>query len=329
MTLFDQLTELTGDGLCLCEMITDAEGAPVDYRFLQVNALFEDYTGLKDATGRTARELVPELEQDWIDTYARVGLHGEKLRFENGSTAMGRWFEVYATPAEPQGRFMILFRDVTPRKHAELEREAALAQSKRLFSELNHRVKNSLAIVNSVISMEARNAPEDAQPRLTRLSNRVTAIGALYEAMAVSDAIDKVQADDYLGGIVDNLRDALAQDEDITITAQIAPLILAGRHAVCIGLILNEVITNSVKHAFTADSSGQVDVTLTVDGDEVVTTVADNGRGMADNGTPPTGLGSRLVNAFVQDLDGTIDRTSSDKGTTTTIRFPKPDTPPA
>ncbi|MGE0732609.1 MAG: SpoIIE family protein phosphatase [Acidimicrobiia bacterium] len=120
------------DGYCLCEMIVDANGDPVDYRFLETNALFETMTGLADAVGRTALELVPDLEAVWVETYARVGLGGETLRFQQGSEAMGRWFDVFTVPVQPYGRFAIVFRDRTVAHRAEV----SLRTSEALFRTL-------------------------------------------------------------------------------------------------------------------------------------------------------------------------------------------------
>ena len=117
------------EGFCLGEMILDGAGRPVDYRFLEVNPLFEAMSGLAGAVGRTALELQPDLEAHWIETYARVGLGGEQLRFQSGSAAMGRWFDVFATPVEPRGRFAVVFKDVTARNTA----EAALRESEARF----------------------------------------------------------------------------------------------------------------------------------------------------------------------------------------------------
>lgn len=124
---FQAIFSAIDEGFCLCEIVLDASGNAVDYRFLEVNRLFESMTGLVDAVGRTAMELVPNLEQHWVDTYAKVA-DGESMRFESGSEAMGRWFDVFAMPVEPRGRFAIVFRDVTDRKRAIDALEAAAAR---------------------------------------------------------------------------------------------------------------------------------------------------------------------------------------------------------
>lgn len=131
-TLFDSIDE----GYCLCEMVLDLDGKPVDYRFLEVNPLFERMTGLVDPVGRTALELVPDLEPTWVETYARVGVGGETLRFEQGSEAMGRWFDVFAVPLEPRGHFAIVFKDQTARHQVEEE----LRQSEERFRLLADRL---------------------------------------------------------------------------------------------------------------------------------------------------------------------------------------------
>lgn len=112
--VFDSIDE----GFAICEMIVDDRGVGVDYRFVDVNPHFTEMTGLLDPVGRTALELVPDLEAEWIETYARVALGGEFRRFEQGSDVMGRWFEVFAMPLGAR-RFAIVFKDQTARRQAE------------------------------------------------------------------------------------------------------------------------------------------------------------------------------------------------------------------
>jgi PAS domain-containing protein/anti-sigma regulatory factor (Ser/Thr protein kinase) len=117
--LFNSIDE----GYCLCEMIVDQSGSPIDYRFVEANPLFEEMTGLTQPVGKTALELVPDLEFEWIAAYGRVALDGEILRFEQGSDAMGRWFDVFSMPVEPKGHFAVIFTDQTGRRAAVVELE--------------------------------------------------------------------------------------------------------------------------------------------------------------------------------------------------------------
>lgn len=135
-TLFASIDE----GYCLCELILDDAGRPRDYRFLEVNDIFETMTGLAGARGRTARELVPDLELKWVEIYSSVALEGTAVRFEQGSEAMGRIFDVFATPVEPRGRFALVFTDVTGRRRAEAARELAAVRD-RFRGDLTDRLR--------------------------------------------------------------------------------------------------------------------------------------------------------------------------------------------
>jgi PAS domain S-box-containing protein len=124
-TLFESIDE----GFCIIQMLFDDGGRPTDYRFLETNPAWEQHTGLTDILGRTAREVLPELEEHWFEIYGRVATTGEAVRFEQGSTVMGRWFDVFAFRVEePEfDKVALLFTDITERKRAE---EEALALSR-------------------------------------------------------------------------------------------------------------------------------------------------------------------------------------------------------
>lgn len=115
------LFESTNQGFCILEMLYNASGQATDYRFLEVNSAFEVQTGLRGAIGKTARELVPDLEQHWIDTYARVAQTGVSHQFEQGSMAMGRMFEVEAVRigSVQSVQVALIFSDVTERRRSE------------------------------------------------------------------------------------------------------------------------------------------------------------------------------------------------------------------
>jgi PAS domain S-box-containing protein len=116
-TLFESMDQ----GYCVLEMIYDETTEAVDYRFLEGNPVFEKQPGLKDAIHKTARQLVPNLEDHWIKTYGKVARTGEALRFTEESKAMGRWFDVYAFKIGNQEsqQVAVLFTDITEKKRAE------------------------------------------------------------------------------------------------------------------------------------------------------------------------------------------------------------------
>jgi len=115
------LFESIDEGFCTIEVLFDEQEKPIDYRFLQVNPVFEKQTGLVGAVGRTMRELAPQHEEFWFEIYGRIVLTGEPVRFEHQASALGRWYDVYAfRVGEPrERRVAVLFRDVLPRKQAE------------------------------------------------------------------------------------------------------------------------------------------------------------------------------------------------------------------
>ncbi|MFC0385940.1 GAF domain-containing protein [Muricoccus vinaceus] len=114
------LFEAMHEGFALCEMVHDQSGAPIDFRYLEINAAWERLTGLPpDAVvGRLASDAIPGIEPFWVETCGRVAETGEPAHFELRLAALDRHFEVFAYRTEP-GRFAALFLNITKRKAAE------------------------------------------------------------------------------------------------------------------------------------------------------------------------------------------------------------------
>jgi PAS domain S-box-containing protein len=119
---YRKLFESIDEGFCIIEILLDDKRAPRDYRFLEANPMFEQHTGLHDVLGKTARELVPDLDEHWFEIYGKVALTGEPVRFVQHAAAMQqRWFDVNAFRiADPdQLRVAILFKDISEQKRIE------------------------------------------------------------------------------------------------------------------------------------------------------------------------------------------------------------------
>ena len=125
---YRELFHAVDQGFCIIEMLFDEDGAPVDYRFSEVNPMFEKQTGLKNAEGKTALELVPDLDRYWFDTYGNVVRSGNPIRFEQLAPALDRIFDVYAFRIGEEGSRLVglLFSDVTAKKRAQLDYERSV-----------------------------------------------------------------------------------------------------------------------------------------------------------------------------------------------------------
>ncbi len=124
---FRSLFESMEEGFALHEVLCDAKGVPVDYRFLNVNPAFERLTGLKKEglIGRRVREVLPQTEELWIERYGHVALTGEPAQFEAYTASLDKHYRIAAT-CPRKGQFAVIFDDITEKKWAEEEREYTL-----------------------------------------------------------------------------------------------------------------------------------------------------------------------------------------------------------
>ena len=123
---YQTLFNATDEGFFVAEVLF-RDGQAQDYRFLETNPQFASQTGLTNVVGKTAREVLPDLEQHWFETFGEVALTGDARRFENRAEGLGGgWFEVYAfrVGGDESRRVGVLFKDVTERKRAEDALEA-------------------------------------------------------------------------------------------------------------------------------------------------------------------------------------------------------------
>ena len=157
-TLFESIDE----GFCIIEVLFDASGAAVDYRFLETNPAFVKQTGIEEPVGRRMLDIVPGHESHWFETYGRVAQTGESVRFEAGAAGLGRFYDVNAfrIGAPEQRRVAILFKDIGERKQLEdqLRRTAEeLTETNRRKDEflatLAHELRNPLAPIANVLAL--------------------------------------------------------------------------------------------------------------------------------------------------------------------------------
>lgn len=194
-----------------------------------------------------------------------------------------------------------------------------LAQALR---EIDHRTHNNFQTVLALVQLQARRSDNpEVRAALEQVVDRVKAVSLASEKLALaSDDIALIRLNDHLSELCNQIRSGLVRD-GVALECDLAECAVPADRAVCIAIIVNELVTNALKHAF-AHEEGRILVATRLDDQGLVLSVADDGCGMDGAGKPDPGLGSRLVATFVRQLGARHDVTSSSDGTTHTIRVP-------
>lgn len=217
-----------------------------------------------------------------------------------------------------------LFRVAAYRATQERDRE--ITERDLFLAEFDHRVKNNFAVVASLLELQRRRSTDDGTKEalgaaLSRVESIARAHRHLYRGGATAGA---VEMSDYLSDLCSALADSLFLHGTILLECSSDMVELPRDRAVSIGLVLNELVTNAVKHAFTGRDRGTIRVTFRERGEQLVLIVADDGIGMVKRTRPRTdggGLGSRLIDAFARQAEGTITTDSDRSGTQVTLEL--------
>src|SRR5665811_660916 len=186
---------------------------------------------------------------------------------------------------------------------------------------LTHRIKNSLQIIVSMVGLEARNQKSgEGKAALERMSHRIAALGRLYSMLGETSSIEQVDTASYLEALCRDLIESVQKENgtSIALKTNIESESLPVDRAIPLGLIVNELVTNAVKYAFTSETRGTVLVTLKRIPGELLLMVSDDGQG-ADPRRADSGVGGRLVDNIARQLGGQVERVSS-----CVYRKPKP-----
>jgi two-component sensor histidine kinase len=213
-----------------------------------------------------------------------------------------------------QGTANILGMAIERERH-ERNLNAALERHRFLLKEMNHRVKNSLTIVGSMLHLQARQVGDATLAlHLKDASNRVTAIARAHDHLYQGSDIEWLDLGKYIASVCKDLQ-ASVPDHELTVSVDLGVEIATDR-AISSALIVNELVANACKHAY-AGKRGGVWVTISRVGETGFTiSVRDKGRGVPSDFDPHTakGLGMRLVTAFAQQLNGELEIRNAEPG---------------
>jgi PAS domain S-box-containing protein len=244
-----------------------------------------------------------------------------------------RWISVNTQPLKSDGTntpyaVAISFSDITERKQDDQRIKTALVEKEALLKEIHHRVKNNMQVVSSLLSLQkgkvsggpARRAFEESQERLIAMS-------LIHEKLYQSENLAEISLQDYLQGLIANLgRLYEAEQRGILFQVESGETYLGINNAVPCGLVLNELVSNALKHAFPRGKKGLIKIkAATLADKEVLIEVSDNGVGIAPelNFERLDSLGLGLVKGLVENqLKGSLKMVSG-SGTAFIIRFPQ------
>ena len=330
-------------GKCLLE--------PESRRILRANGVFAAMLGFApdELVGRTALEFTwPEDQAADSAEYARLvagetDAHVQEKRYvrRDGTPFWARISAALARVPESDHPILTIasVEDIDARYKAQIDLQAAkqdleqvvedrtraLKQRDLLLREVYHRVKNNLQIVDALLTMQALKLTDpQAKEALLGLHGRIYALGLVHQQLMGSADLKTFDIAPFLRELSDNLLEAGA-DGTVELLVEAVPVQVGLDFAVPFGLLVTELVTNALKHAFPA-GAGNIAVLLQPDDGKLVLTVRDDGVGQSKikpTPEPSSGLGSGIVKSLVAQLRGTMN-VRSDSGTTVEIRTPMP-----
>jgi PAS domain S-box-containing protein len=215
-------------------------------------------------------------------------------------------------------------RDVTERKKAEDQIKASLVEKELLLKEIHHRVKNNMQIINSLLSLQSKYITDKkALDSFQETRSRVLSMALVHEELYRSGDLSRISVSHYIESIAKHLFETYnTNPELVTLKTSIENVHLGIDMAVPFGLIISELISNALKHAFPDGRKGEITIDLHQDKDLLHLMIRDNGVGMSQevNLDDPDTFGLMLVSVLEKQLDASV-AFERDKGTTAKIDF--------
>lgn len=304
------------------------------------NLEFQRLIGLKpaDIEGKSWRALPGIASADGDERFLRDAVKDESeylgvftIKHETGPINVDVWSNTIEDH-RGQPMYRLVAMGSAPKSTDDKTTEISDLKNKDvLLKELQHRVKNNLQMITALIRMEARNMPNaDSGASFTRLAGRINALSVLYDALAQNKTDDTVDLGAYLGKIAAAVMQAHAT-EGIRLDTKIDSWPVSINVAMPAGLVVNEVLTNSLKHAFAGRDGGNITLHSLIDDDGCHITIADDGVGLPDGVTwPKVGkLSSIIVQSLKQNASAKVAIAStSGNGVSVTISFARPASSP-
>lgn len=324
---YHALAELSPVGI----LYTDAEG---DCTY--INERWQEIAGLtlEEALGKGwAQSLHPDdrnrISEGWYQAVRERRPFKSEYRFLNrdGTTTwvLGQAI-IERTNSEGVANYIGTITDITERKHAEEQLKESLKEKEILLREIHHRVKNNMQVISSLLMLqEELSENEKVIEMLKDSQNRITSMALIHEKLYRSENLSKIELKEYIDDLVSGLFQSYGINEDkVALNINAENVLLEIDSAIPCGLIINELVSNSLKHAFPKDESGEINIFIRSKNEDMIELlIGDNGVGIPKDldFRRTESLGLRIVNVLVENqLHGEI-TLNRDKGTEFKIKF--------
>ena len=315
-----------------------------EFNFVAVNQAYADagHRRQEDFIGKNHFDLYPDAENEAI--FNKVVETGDAQLFsakpfehpdqpDRGTT----WWKWSLIPMKDESgnvqTLVFSLLDVTERVRAEEQVKASLQEKEVLLQEIHHRVKNNLAVISSLLSFQAEITPDErVRAAFQESQNRIQAMARIHEHLYRFSDLARIDMAQYVRGVANHLGQSFGM-QAITLQVDVADVELDIDRAMPCGLIINELVSNALKHAFPsdwhpADSEPKVCIGMRLHGGECELTVSDNGVGLPPDfqieGVGRESLGLRLAGILGRQLNGDL-QASAEGGTTFRITFAIPE----
>jgi PAS domain S-box-containing protein len=307
-----------------------------DYIYQGCNQAFENFIGKSrdEIIGKTDYQIYPPKlaanyqEKDWkLFQNPGTQVYEAPVTYADGTQHIVIFNKAtYSEENNNTAGLIGIMVDITDRKEFEDKLKDSLKEKESLIREIHHRVKNNMQIISSLLSLQLDYVDDSKSYELFQESrNRVKSMAMIHEKLYMADELSKIDFQDFIENLLFELFANYGVSSHISKNIYVKEVELDISTAVPCALIINELVTNSIKHAFSHERSGEVRVRFHKSDDNLVLKVSDNGVGLPEDidfkNTKTLGL--QLVNTLVKQLEGKIELDRS-QGTCFIITFKSP-----
>jgi len=218
-------------------------------------------------------------------------------------------------------------QNVTVREKERRNIESSLSKYQTMLKEIHHRVKNNLGVLAGTMQLQLlEENDEQFKHKLLDSTNRIRTIANVHEQLYQSQDFNEIPLGKSIEKIASDLIQAMPLESEITLDIEYDDIYLSNQKSMTCSLLVNEIITNALKHAFDGEESGELSIRLQEDDDEYIhLSITDNGVGLPDDfqQNEDSSLGMDLIETLCQQLEASKTLESSEEGTQFSMRFPR------